>query len=152
MSYVDGKHKLLGVVTEKGENIYTFSKNLNHFKWISEDDFEKMLENRDPMEAPSCPYTIQREKQGKLVWLSGPPGVGKSTTGKLLAQKDNFIFYEGDCLMNHLNPFIPLDVEEPSNNFFSQKPVKVLFEYLNLFHYQEKLVMQKSKYCTNAVN
>ena len=92
MSYYGGKLVILGVISEDGEHIYTSnSKNSDHFKWISDDDFTKFLESRDPMEAPSCPYKIQPENQGKLVWLSGPPGVGKSTTGQLLAKKANYV-------------------------------------------------------------
>ena len=81
------------------------------------------------MEAPSCPYKIQPENQGKLVWLSGPPGVGKSTTGQLLAKKANYVYYEVGCLINHLNPFVPPDIDEPAKTGFCQNPVKVLFKY-----------------------
>ena len=72
------------------------------------------------MEAPSCPYKIQPENQGKLVWLSGPPGVGKSTTGQLLAKKANYVYYEVDCLTKYLNPF------EPSMAVPLQEPIKVI--------------------------
>ena len=78
------------------------------------------------MEAPSCPYKIQPELQGKLVWLSGPPGVGKSTTGQLLAKKANYVYYEVDCLTKYLNPFVPLDIEEPSMAVPLQEPIKVI--------------------------
>jgi len=77
------------------------------------------------MEAPSCPYKIQPENQGKLVWLSGPPGVGKSTTGQLLSKKANYVYYEVDCLTKYLNPFVPLDIEEPSMAVPLQEPIKM---------------------------
>ena len=124
MSYNSGKLEIFGVVSEDGEHIYT--SNSDHLKWISDDDFTKFLESRDPMEAPSCPYKIQPENQGKLVWLSGPPGAGKSTTGQLLAKKANYVYYEVDCLKSYLNPFVPLDVEEPTKAAFRQKPIKVI--------------------------
>ena len=129
LSYMEGKRKGFGVVTEDGENIYTFgfSKESNHLKWISDDDFMRFLESRDPMEAPSCPYKIQPENEGKLVWLSGPPGAGKSTTGQLFAKKANYVYYEVDCLNSYLNPFVPLDVDEPKKAAFRQKPVKVIW-------------------------
>ena len=40
----------------------------------------------DPIDAPPGPYKIQPEYQGRLVWISGPPGSGKSTTAQLLGR------------------------------------------------------------------
>ena len=40
----------------------------------------------DPAEAPPGPYKIQPEYQGRLVWINGPPGSGKSTTAQLLGR------------------------------------------------------------------
>ena len=40
----------------------------------------------DPIDAPPGPYKIQPEYQGRLVWLTGPPGTGKSTTAQLLGR------------------------------------------------------------------
>ena len=80
---------------------------------------------RDPIEAPTCQYKIQPENQGKLVWLSGPPGAGKSTTGQLLGKESGYVYFEADCTMNGLNPFVPLDSENPTLAAFRQKPLKV---------------------------
>ena len=41
----------------------------------------------DPIDdPPSRHYKIQPEYQGRLVWISGAPGLGKSTTAQLLAR------------------------------------------------------------------
>ena len=76
MSYFNGKHKGYGVVTADGKNVYTsaFGKTLYCLTWLSKEDFEVYLSNRDPLETPTCQYRIQPENQGKLIWLSGPPG------------------------------------------------------------------------------
>ena len=41
----------------------------------------------DPIEAPPGPYLIQPDNQGKLLWITGSPGVGKSTSAQLLGRK-----------------------------------------------------------------
>ena len=65
------------------------------------------------------------------MWLSGPPGAGKSTTAQLLGRHDDYVYYEADSMASFLNPFVPTDVDNPTFAAFSQKPLKVLF--LNLF-------------------
>ena len=41
----------------------------------------------DPIEAPPARhYKIQPGYEGRLVWISGAPGLGKSTTAQLLAR------------------------------------------------------------------
>ena len=65
--------KYSGVVCEDGETIYMFGmlNCVETMKWQSEEDISFFSENRDPIDEPSCPYKIQPENQGKLVWLSG---------------------------------------------------------------------------------
>jgi len=42
----------------------------------------------DPIEAPSCPfYKMQPENQGILLFISGVPGTGKSTSAQFLARE-----------------------------------------------------------------
>ena len=41
----------------------------------------------DPISAPPGPFTIQPEVRGKLLWLTGGPGMGKSTTAQLLGRE-----------------------------------------------------------------
>ena len=48
----------------------------------------------DPIEAPPGPYKIQPENQGKLLWITGSPGVGKSTSAQLLGRKKGKIYHD----------------------------------------------------------
>ena len=98
---------------------------VDYLKWMSEEDLKKLADDRDHKDTPSCPYKIQPENQGKLVWLSGPPGAGKSTTGQLMSKKAEYVYLEADCTMNFLNPFVPPDVENPTIAAFQQKALKV---------------------------
>jgi len=47
----------------------------------------RIAEIGDPIEAPTCPYKVQPEYRGKLLWITGSPGMGKSTSAQLLARK-----------------------------------------------------------------
>ena len=40
----------------------------------------------DPICEPPGPYTTQPGAEGKFLWLTGAPGLGKSTTAQLLAR------------------------------------------------------------------
>ena len=98
---------------------------VEYLKWMSDEDLKELAENRDHKDTPSCPYKIQPENQGRLVWLSGPPGAGKSTTGQLMGRDAGFVYLEADCSMNYLNPFVPTNVENPTIAGFQQKALKV---------------------------
>ena len=127
ISLWEGMFKMSGVLCEDGKKIYTFGmwNCLETLTWKSDEDIMKLSEDRDPIEAPSSHYKIQPENQGKLVWLSGPPGAGKSTTGQMLAKEAGYVYFEADCTMNCLNPFVPLDAENATMAAFQQKPLKV---------------------------
>ena len=116
-----------GVLSEDRKHFYTFgaSNCLETLTWLSDEDVIKFSEDRDPIEAPPSHYKIQPENQGKLVWLSGPPGAGKSTTAQLMSKKAGFVYLEADCINQFLNPFIPSDVDNPSIAGFQQKALKV---------------------------
>ena len=74
----------------------------------------------------SCPHIIpQPGKRGKIFWLTGPPGAGKSTTCQLMAREKDFIFFEADCVSQFLNPFTDLTVDNPSMASVSARPLKV---------------------------
>ena len=74
--FVLGMIKSQGVVSEDGTKIYSWGiwNKIETLSWQSQEDLEKLAIDRDPIEAPSCHYKIQPENQGKLVWISGPPG------------------------------------------------------------------------------
>ena len=55
--------------------------------------------------------------------ISGPPGAGKSSTAQLLARKEGWVYYEVDCFLQLRNPFIPLDVPNPSIQQDRQRPL-----------------------------
>ena len=42
-----------------------------------------------------------------------------------MARNDDYVYYEADCTANCLNPFVPVDVEEPTKAAFRQKPIKI---------------------------
>ena len=90
------------------------SKKIREMKWISEKDLVVLRNTGDPIDALPNPYEVRNlDKKGKLLWISGAPGFGKSTSGLLLGRKFGFVYYEADAFMGHVNPYIPLTVEEP---------------------------------------
>jgi len=85
--------------------------------WDIENDF-------DPIQAPPGPFKIQPENQGKIIWLSGAPGMGKSTSAQILARSHGYVYYEADCFGSMKNPYVPLNVDNPSLAQLTQKPLK----------------------------
>ena len=75
----------------------------------------------------SCPHiTPQPEKPGRIFWLSGPPGAGKSTTCQLMArERGNFVYYEADATFQFINPFVDVHADNPSLAGFEGKALKV---------------------------
>lgn len=50
--------------------------------------------------------------------------MGKSTTAQILAREKGFVYYEADCFGMMKNPYIPLDIDNPSLSTFKQKNLK----------------------------
>ncbi len=55
----------------------------------------------------SCPYLPRAEARnaGRLLWLSGANGAGKTTIAAALVETGDWVGYEGDCFLFHLNPY-----------------------------------------------
>jgi len=116
-----------GVMNAEGTKItiWGLANKLEEWEWMDEKMIEDMKEDRDPFEAPSCPHIKpQPGKAGKILWLSGPPGAGKSTTCQLLARNQGFSYYEADCTGALTNPFTDIHVDNPSLASFEGKPLK----------------------------
>ena len=82
---------------------------------LTEEEYIAFLNDFDPIESPPNNYKIQPENQGftfckhkfwknlnlsdlgKLIWITGPPGTGKSTTAQCLARDHGYVYYEADC-------------------------------------------------------
>ena len=84
-------------------------------------------ESRESADAPICQYAkLQPAKLGKIIWFSGPPGAGKSTSAQLLGRNHGHVYFEGDCFFMFTNPFVDPNYENPSLAIGTQKPLKVL--------------------------
>ena len=77
----------------------------------------------DDAKAPTTFYTLEPGKSGKLLFLTGPPGSGKSSVALELARNYGYKYYEGDCFFYHsCNPYIPLN---STGDWMTQPKMKV---------------------------
>ena len=70
----------------------------------------------------------QPEKPGRIIWVSGPPGAGKSTTCQLMARRNGYVYYEADCMMpimGLVNPFTDIHVDNPTKASMKNNALKV---------------------------
>ena len=70
--------KQKGVLNKDGTQIhaYGFSNSLEIMNWTSEEEMKKILDEREPSEAPLCSYfKPQPDKPGKFLWISGIDGL-----------------------------------------------------------------------------
>jgi len=118
-------HTIHGVMLDEGAKlVLKTSSGLVSCEKISTEEAKDILDDGDPVDAPATPYKIQPENQGKLLWFTGPPGLGKSTTAMLFARDQGYVYYEGDCFGQLKNPYVPLNAEDPSMASIQQKDLK----------------------------
>ena len=103
---------------------YGMSHCVDFMDWLSEEAMAEFIATGDPHDDLPHPYKVQPENQGKLVWLSGAPGLGKSTSAMLLGKNAGYVYYEADSFMNHMNPYVSTNSDEPSLAMMSQKFLK----------------------------
>jgi len=115
----------LGVISEDGLKITTKGMaGISMLEWITEEEVAAMEDDKDPIEAPPGPYKIQPDILGKFLWITGAPGLGKSTSAQLLCRNSGYVYYEADCFGSCKNPYIPPDVPDPSMAQVYQKALK----------------------------
>ena len=118
---------LYAFLSEKGTCLtyLGLDRNVHVLRWMSRDQFKSLADSGDPYDAPPSHYKLQPEYEiGKLLWITGAPGLGKSTSGMQLSRNDGFVYYEADTFMNHLNPYLPSGVDEPTCASFKQNFLK----------------------------
>ena len=111
-----GSYKVGLVLSDDGKQLtcYGMLHSIDVYEWMDEEALAKFMETGDPANKIPHPYKMQPEYQGKLVWISGAPGLGKSTSAMLLARKAGYVYFEADAFMLHVNPYVPIDVDDPS--------------------------------------
>jgi len=114
-----------GVISKYDGHIELYSPsylNGSEIEQISPEEAHE-LNLKDPVEAPPNPYTIQPSNLAKYVFISGPPGAGKSSIAAWLSVNAGYVYYEGDSFMEGLNPYVPANASEPSLAVQEQHPL-----------------------------
>ena len=88
-------------------------------EWIDEETFQKLKADTDPADNYPNTYTPNPQNPGKIIWISGGTGMGKSTTSLSLKRKHGYILYEGDAFMFGCNPYI--DAAPKGGSLFGTK-------------------------------
>ena len=79
-----------------------------------------------PSDPLRCPHiTPKPGRPGRIIWLSGAPGSGKSTTCQLMARERGYNYYEADAVLQLTNPFVDVRADNPTMAAFAGKPLKV---------------------------
>ena len=97
---------------------------------LDDKQLEALKEKREPLDFPVLPsYIIPKPGQsGRILWFSGVPGAGKSTSAQLMARNHNYVYYELDCICSAVNPYIDISVDNPTMQQTKQKSLKIVSE------------------------
>merc|ERR1712062_292364 len=126
MSAYEGMWKIPMVTSDDGKclTFYGMSRCVDFMDWLSDEALAEFIASGDPHDDLPHSYKVQPEYQGKILWLSGAPGLGKSTSAMLLGKNAGYVYYEADSFMNHMNPYVSTNSDEPSLAMMSQKFLK----------------------------
>ena len=70
-----------GIVSEDGKKITLMNGSI--MELLDEEAKKRLKDEQEPAESPPNTYTPQPDKIGKILWISGLTGMGKSTTARL---------------------------------------------------------------------
>merc|ERR1711892_239859 len=111
------------LMTVKGSHGMTFT-----MEWIDDAKAKELkdvlLNEKDPADAPPNHYTLRPGQAGKIFWISGLPGSGKSTTARRMMETEGFVYYEGDCFMSNKNPYIPVAENSAIDATIAARPLR----------------------------
>ena len=80
---IGGKEQVTPMIlTDEGKALYfkSWIKTIpmGNLRWVTEEEATAAANEGDPIEAPPSNYKMEPEREGKLVWITGAPGLGKS--------------------------------------------------------------------------
>ena len=128
------EEEVLGLVSENGANITLLPSTTTpppshphqHLHPVAQllrisGEEAQALDAKNPVAAP--PSTYPKRPPGRLVFLSGPPGAGKSSLAAAMALQAAYVYYEGDGFLFGVNPYVPPAAEQPSVATGKQAPL-----------------------------
>ena len=113
-----------GYISDGGKKVYLKGFINYTADKITDEEYAALDADYDDIEAPPGQYKVQPENQGKIIWLMGSPGTGKSTTGQLLGRHHGYVYYEADSFAMLKNPFNDLSADNPTMNQVKMKFLK----------------------------
>ena len=80
---------------------------------------------------------------GRVLWISGAPGMGKSTSAQLLGKNHGYVYYEGDSFGGLRNPFNTIDSENPSLDQIKMKNLKGILKSVSILLISKESILGK---------